>query len=112
MSPITTHVLDTAGGQPAQGVAVVVEHLDGDVWTTLGRGTTDADGRILNLRADAPLSAGVYRLRFSTGDYFRATGREAFYPEVQVMVQLERAGGHYHLPLLLSPFGYTTYRGS
>src|SRR5438105_2465275 len=112
MSPITTHVLDTARGQPAEGVAVVVERLDGDVWTTLGRGTTNAEGRILNLLADAtPLSAGVYRLRFGTGDYFRAGGREAFYPEVQVMVQLEGAG-HYHLPLLLSPFGYTTYRGS
>jgi 5-hydroxyisourate hydrolase len=114
MSPITTHVLDTARGRPAAGVAVILERVAGDqVWTELGRGTTDTDGRLRDLLpADAALAGGVYRLRFGTGAYFRSQGVRGFFPEVQVTVELEPGTGHYHIPLLLSPYGYSTYRGS
>src|SRR5262249_23878254 len=114
MSPITTHVLDTAHGRPAQGVAVVLGRRSGeDVWTDLARGVTNADGRIMNLLPDGTvLEPGVYRLWFGTGNYFAALGVRGFYTEVQVIVHLEGTGGHYHIPLLLSPFGYSTYRGS
>jgi 5-hydroxyisourate hydrolase len=79
----------------------------------MGRGTTDADGRVRDLLpAGAALAAGVYRLRFATAAYFLARGVRGFYPEVQVQFEAAGAGGHYHVPLLLSPFGYTTYRGS
>jgi 5-hydroxyisourate hydrolase len=113
MSPVTTHVLDTARGRPAEGVAVVLERRGaGEAWAELGRGTTDADGRIRDLLPDgSAVAAGVYRLRFATAAYFLAQGVRGFYPEVQVTFEAE-AGGHYHVPLLLSPFGYSTYRGS
>jgi 5-hydroxyisourate hydrolase len=115
MSPITTHVLDLARGRPAPGVAVVLElrAAGEDLWTELARGTTNADGRLTDLLPDgASLAAGVYRLRFDTGAYFAGLGVAAFYPEVAVTVRLEDPAGHYHFPLLLSPFGYSTYRGS
>jgi 5-hydroxyisourate hydrolase len=113
MSRISTHVLDTARGRPAAGVAVVLEAAGpGGPWTELGRGVTDADGRIPDLCPGRPLGPGDYRLRFATGDYQRGQGQAAFYPEVQVRVRLDDPPGRYHLPLLLSPFGYATYRGS
>lgn len=113
MSPITTHVLDVARGRPAAGVAVVLERHGDDSWQELARGTTDADGRLRDLLPDgAALAAGVYRLRFATGDYFQSVGVTGFYPEVQVTVRIDDATGHYHIPLLLSPYGYSTYRGS
>src|SRR5262245_8083740 len=113
MSPITTHVLDTAHGRPAEGVAVVLEQRAEDgAWAELRAGATNADGRITDLLPDYHvLESGVYRLRFATGDYFRSLGVKGFYPEVRILVQID-AGGHYHIPLLLSPFGYSTYRGS
>ena len=114
MSPLTTHVLDTARGRPAAGVTVIVERADGGQgWTELARGITDADGRARDLLPEnARLDDGVYRLRFGTGEYFRALGVKGFYPEVQIMVEIESSAGHYHIPLLLSPFGFSTYRGS
>lgn len=113
MSPITTHVLDTSRGRPAAGMAVVVERQADGNWIEIARGQTNADGRIMNLLAEqAPLAAGVYRLRFATGPYFTAQGVRGFYPEVIVVVQIDEPAGHYHVPLLLSPFGYSTYRGS
>jgi len=113
MSPITTHVLDTSRGKPAQGVAVVLELRESDKWTELARGSTNADGRIANLLpAGTPLQAGIYRLCFATGDYFQAQGVRGFYPEVEVIVHIDDPSGHYHIPLLLSPYGYSTYRGS
>jgi 5-hydroxyisourate hydrolase len=113
MSPITTHVLDTALGRPAQGIAVLVEIHRGDAWVELARGTTNADGRIPNLLPDGTrLQTGTHRFTFDTGGYHRAQGVRGFYPLVQILAQLEEAGGHYHIPLLLSPFGYSTYRGS
>jgi 5-hydroxyisourate hydrolase len=114
MSPITTHVLDLTRGRPAQGVVVNLEIARGPgLWAELARGVTDADGRIAAF--DPPLAAfepAVYRLRFETGAYFLALGTRAFYPEVHVVVQVDEPARHYHVPLLLSPFGYSTYRGS
>jgi 5-hydroxyisourate hydrolase len=100
VSQVTTHVLDTALGRPAAGVAVTLEQ-DGGV---LARGTTDPDGRVGDLGPDR-LDPGTYRLRFDTAD------RSAFFPEVLVVFVVED-GDHLHVPLLLSPHGYTTYRGS
>jgi 5-hydroxyisourate hydrolase len=109
---ITTHVLDTARGRPAAGVPIVLERSGDGCWEELGRGATDADGRLRDLVAEgsAP-GAGRYRLTFDTGAYFRSRGQSAFYPEVAVVFAVA-AGEHHHVPLLLSPFGYSTYRGS
>jgi 5-hydroxyisourate hydrolase len=114
MSPITTHVLDTACGRPAEGIAVVLERCQGEAsWVELARGRTNADGRLSTLLPDgAALTAGIYRLRFATAGYFSSLGVRGFYPEVQVIIQIDDPGGHYHVPLLLSPYGYSTYRGS
>lgn len=113
MSAITTHVLDTARGRPASGVAIVLERVAEGAATTLGRGETDADGRLRDLLpAGAPLEVGTYRLVFDTGGYFAAQGVEAFFPEVSIIFQVKNGGEHFHVPLLLSPFGYSTYRGS
>jgi 5-hydroxyisourate hydrolase len=104
---ISTHVLDAALGRPAAGVAV---RLDGPAGSS-AVATTDADGRVVDLASGA-LEPGDYRLRFDTGGYFAATGRDSFYPEVVVTFTIVDAAQHYHVPLLLSPFAYTTYRGS
>jgi 5-hydroxyisourate hydrolase len=101
---ISTHVLDTALGKPAEGVPVVFESADG---TVLARGITDADGRIGGLLPDGVPADGTYRIRFDVQTYSAG----AFFPEVAIAVNLQ-AGTKYHLPLLLSPFGYGTYRGS
>ena len=108
-SPITTHVLDTALGRPAAGVAIRLLRLDG---SELASGVTNDDGRIADLLAPGALEAGTYRMTFATGPYFEATGRPAFYPEVAVVFTIVEPREHYHIPLLLSPFGYSTYRGS
>jgi 5-hydroxyisourate hydrolase len=107
---ISTHVLDTARGHPADGVPVVLEHDGGDGWEELARAVTNSDGRVRELLAGA-LQDGRYRLTFDTAQYFRTVGAAAFYPEVSVVFTVA-GGGHHHVPLLLSPFGYTTYRGS
>ncbi|MBI4409047.1 MAG: hydroxyisourate hydrolase [Gemmatimonadetes bacterium] len=114
MSAITTHVLDTGLGRPAAGVPVRLEKLCEEHGShVLGGGTTDADGRLGELvPADQPLKAGTYRLTFDTAAYFRDQQREAFYPEVSVLFEIRDPGQHYHVPLLLSPYGYSTYRGS
>lgn len=111
MSAITTHVLDTALGRPAEGIRVVLERLDGqDQWKAVGRGSTDADGRLRTLSNDAV--PGTYRLVFDTAAYFTSINASGFYPSVVVTFSVTEAEAHYHVPLLLSPFGYTTYRGS
>lgn len=114
MSGITTHVLDTARGRPASGVPVALEIRTAEQgWRLLGRGATDADGRLRTLLpAGQPLEPGVYRLGFDTAAYFESLGVASFYPEVSVHFTIEDAAQHYHVPLLLSPFGYSTYRGS
>lgn len=112
MSPITTHVLDVSLGRPAAGVPVTLELQEGGAWTELGRGVTDADGRNKALMAPGTLAAGVYRLTFDTAAYFKLTGAPGFFPTVSVVFELRAPGGHHHVPLLLSPYGYSTYRGS
>jgi 5-hydroxyisourate hydrolase len=109
---ITTHVLDTAQGRPAAGIRVVLEAEDGDGWAPVGGGVTDADGRVPGLVAEGALRAGVHRLTFATGAWFDAEGIEGFYPVVTVVCLIEDPQAHYHVPLLLSPYGYSTYRGS
>lgn len=106
MSHITTHILDSVTGSPATGVEVVLADIDGPV---IARGTTDDDGRLA--LGPATLETGDYTLSFATGLYFAATGRETFYPSVTVTFTVADRP-HYHVPLLLSPFGYSTYRGS
>ena len=110
MSAISTHVLDTSRGAPAPGVPVVLEHRSSDGWEALGSGATDADGRARDLGPDEA-TAGTYRLTFDTGAYFDASGAPGFYPEVAIVFAV-CAGQHYHVPLLLNPYGYSTYRGS
>jgi 5-hydroxyisourate hydrolase len=114
MSPITTHVLDTSRGRPAFQMQVVLQIQDADDnWQDLATGSTDAEGRVRNLLSDGTrLEPGTYRLRFATGRYFAAQNIRAFYPEIDVVFSVGGPGEHYHVPLLLSPFGYSTYRGS
>jgi 5-hydroxyisourate hydrolase len=112
-SPITTHVLDTARGRPAAGVGVELVIAEGDGWRFLAAGRTDADGRVSDLlAADFPLLPGVYRLVFAVGAYEAFQGGDGFYPHVPVVFRVADPGQHHHVPLLLSPFGYSTYRGS
>jgi 5-hydroxyisourate hydrolase len=111
MSTITTHVLDVSRGRPVSGVAVVLERIRSPQSTMLARATTDADGRVKTF-TPAPLEPGTYRLTFEVGPYFAAAGIEAFYPRVVVEFDVRDAAQHYHVPLLLSPYGYSTYRGS
>lgn len=113
-SPITTHVLDTMRGRPAVGVKAILEiRTAAKEWKELGRGETDTDGRIAGLLdAASPAAAGVYRLTFLTASYFASVGAEGFYPSIPVVFELREPAAHCHVPLLLSPFGYSTYRGS
>ena len=113
MSGITTHVLDIARGRPAAVVPVTLELKMDDGWRVVGRGATDADGRLRDLAPpDFVLVEGEYRLTFDTGAYLSAVGTDGFYTEVVVSFVVRDAAAHYHVPLLLSPYGYTTYRGS
>ena len=108
MSRVTTHVLDSVHGRPADGVRVRLESADG---AEIASASTDADGRVRDLGPDT-LPAGTYRLVFDTGGYFEAAGRRTFYPEVVITFNLADPDEHHHVPLLLSPFAYSTYRGS
>lgn len=113
MSEITTHVLDTSRGGPAEGVPATLEVEAAGGWKLLGKGITNSDGRITDLTPkEAQLTAGVYRLIFDTGRYFAGQQLDAFYPQVTIVFRIEDPTQHYHVPLLLSPFGYSTYRGS
>ena len=114
MSGITTHVLDTSLGRPAAGVPVTLERQTaGEAWVAVGHGKTDGDGRLRDLLAPGvSVEPGIYRLTFYTGAYFASRAIDGFYPSVQVMFEIRNAAEHHHVPLLLSPFGYSTYRGS
>lgn len=113
MSPITTHVLDVSKGRPAPGVSVSLEvQVSAGNWKELARASTDPDGRIPQLLAADSLVEGVYRLIFDTNSYFKSCNVAGLYPRVTVEFQVRDAQAHYHIPLLLSPFGYSTYRGS
>jgi len=114
MSAISTHVLDTARGKPAADVPVRLEREEApERWKVVGSGRTDANGRCGQLLGEGErLGAGNYRLVFDTQAYFLAQKIEGLYPQVQVIFAVREGGGHFHIPLLLSPNGYTTYRGS
>ena len=109
MSGITTHVLDTSRGRPASGVLVVLEIRSETGWREIGRAETDVDGRVRQLPSPA---VGIYRLTFQIEAYFQAQAIEGFYPEASIVFHVRDASQHYHVPLLLSPYGYSTYRGS
>ena len=107
MPGITTHVLDTSKGRPANGVAVLLE-IERDGWETVARGVTDSDGRLRTLTEGVVLERANYRLTFATRDY----DADCFFPEVMLVFRVDEPAQHYHVPLLLSRFGYSTYRGS
>jgi 5-hydroxyisourate hydrolase len=109
---LSTHVLDLATGRPAAGLAVRLEREADGGWRHEGEGATDSDGRLRTLIAEGALAAATYRITFATGAWMAAQGRECFYPEVAVVFTVADPAQHHHVPLLLSPFGYSTYRGS
>ena len=113
MSQITTHVLDTSKGKPAEGIHVVLEKTnDQHSWYEIARGITNQDGRILNLLPESiVLEPGTYKLIFYTGEYYKAHHARTFYPFVNIVFETQDTA-HYHVPLLLNPYGYSTYRGS
>lgn len=111
MSGITTHVLDTSRGRPAEGVPVRLDRRQDDGWRPVGTSRTDRDGRARDLLSGDP-ATGTYRLTFDTAAYFSSCGVEGFYPVVEVVFEMRDPSQHHHVPLLLSPFGYSTYRGS
>ena len=112
MSAITTHILDISAGVPARGVAVTLERQTSEGWKVIGEGVTDDDGRLRDLlSSDEILQIGNYRLNFETGNYFFDRQINCFYPQVTVAFTVFDSS-HYHVPLLLSPFSYSTYRGS
>lgn len=109
---ISTHVLDTARGRPAAGLTIRLERQAGDGWQTVGEGVTDDDGRVKGLLGGGALEKGVWRMTFETGAWFDAEGIDGFYPVARVVFRVTAPDQHHHVPLLLSPFGYSTYRGS
>jgi 5-hydroxyisourate hydrolase len=112
MSPITTHVLDTSRGCPAAGLRVELQVRSGAEWKSIGASVTDSNGRCATLIGEGKLQAGGYRLLFDAGTYFKKQQNETFYSEIPIVFEILRPEGHYHVPLLISPFGYSTYRGS
>jgi len=112
MSQLTTHILDTTRGKPAKDVSIILYRNENDQWTEVVKGITNNDGRIPNLlKKDVVLENGIYKIRFYTKDYFDKDGIATFYPFVEIVFDITTQE-HYHIPLLLSPFGYSTYRGS
>ena len=112
MSGITTHVLDLSAGRPAAGIAVRLDLLAGSGWDRVAERETDEDGRIKDLYLGPQVPKGVYRITFATRPYFHGKGVPTFYPEVTVLFEVGDPAQHYHVPLLLSPYGYSTYRGT
>ncbi len=113
MSQITTHVLDTARGKPAEGISITLQRTSGnDQWETIASGVTNEDGRISDLLAkDDIMPTGTYRMLFKTKNYFENQGVNSFYSSIPIVFKIHD-DSHYHIPLLLSPYGYSTYRGS
>ena len=109
---ITTHILDTSLGKPARGVPISLERLRGSEWTKVGAGATDDDGRLKTLTPAGPVEPGTYRIHFDTAAYFSALQVRGFYPYVDVVFDIVDGAAHYHVPLLINPYGYSTYRGS
>ena len=109
---ITTHVLDTSLGRPGRAIDIELHRSEGAGWQPVGRGVTDDDGRLRTLTPQGPVEPGTYRIRFHTGPYFATTGATGFFPVVEIQFTVGDGAQHYHVPLLLSPFGFATYRGS
>lgn len=113
MSSISTHILDTALGRPAANVSITLSKQDSEHWQTIGSGKTNQDGRVPDLCEYLPsLVAGTYKIHFDTKAYFLSMKNPIFYPYAEVVFMIDYNQQHYHIPLLLSPFGYSTYRGS
>lgn len=112
MSQITTHILDLSTGAPASGVSVTLFQGSGEGRVPVASGKTDSDGRVSDWLEDGVLPEGIYSIAFESGEYFQVQGVESFYPQVEIAFQVAPGGQHYHVPLLLSPWGYSTYRGS
>jgi 5-hydroxyisourate hydrolase len=112
MKSVSTHVLDIHRGRPAQGVPVTLDRKEGDTFTRIKQGSTDADGRVKELVPEGQLTPGTYRITFDTETYFKAQSLEGFYPEASIVFVIRDPNAHYHVPLLLSAHGYSTYRGS
>ena len=110
-SHITTHILDTATGKPAEGVPVSLHVLKDGSWSEIAVGQTDSDGRVKELGPEV-LASGTYRLQFTTAEYFAQRNTPAFFPEVVLTFAVDTDEPHYHVPLLLSPFSFSSYRGS
>jgi 5-hydroxyisourate hydrolase len=112
LSQVTTHILDTTKGKPALGVIIILYEGGNDEWREIARGVTNSDGRISDLLKDGTtLHKGIYKMRFETKDYFDQQQVQTFYPYVEIIFDIQTEE-HYHIPLLLNPFGYSTYRGS
>lgn len=112
MSQITTHILDTSSGTPAKDVAVTLYFNNADGWQKLAADRTNQDGRIGAWLDDEVLAGGQYKLHFATAEYYEREKVATFYPFVEIIFTVADDGQHYHVPLLLNPFGYSTYRGS
>jgi 5-hydroxyisourate hydrolase len=109
---ITTHVLDTALGRPGKAIAIELERDDHGAWLPVSAGATDDDGRLRTLTPAGPVAPGTYRLRFHTAAYLATHHSGGFFPVVEIQFTVVDGAQHYHVPLLLSPYGYSTYRGS
>lgn len=112
MSTISTHVLDTARGVPAEGMPIKLERQTADGWQVLSEQVTNHDGRVGALVPEGRIDLGVHRMTFGTAAYHATLGVKGFYPHVEVLFEILASDEHYHVPLLISPFGYSTYRGS
>lgn len=113
MTQITSHILDTSVGRPAASVQISLLQQQDDDWQLLGSGSTNDDGRVADFTGNTDvLAAGTYKLTFYLSDYYARQKQSSFYPFVDVVFEIEGDGQHYHVPLLLNPFGYSTYRGS
>jgi 5-hydroxyisourate hydrolase len=113
MTQITSHILDTSRGRPAEGVLVTLMQQQGDDWLMVGSASTDTDGRVADFAGEQDkLPGGIYKLTFYLSEYYERLQEDSFYPYVDVSFEIADDGQHYHVPLLLNPFGYSTYRGS
>ena len=112
MSQVTSHILDTSAGKPAQGVKVMLFFFEENQWVAINGGITNKDGRVTDLvEENKTLEEGIYKLKFETSDYFKQRSGATFYPFVEIVFEIKDTS-HYHVPLLLNPYGYSTYRGS
>ncbi|MPC29633.1 5-hydroxyisourate hydrolase [Portunus trituberculatus] len=111
-NPLTSHVLDTATGQPAANMRIVLHKLQGDTWQEITTKNTNCDGRAGYFIPKEAFTQGTYKMLFDTGAYFKKLAVKGFYPYVEIVFVIENLGEHYHVPLLISPYGYSTYRGS